>query len=181
MKGLPIFKKLSVRIFILFTAALSMHACGNDDKGINDSFTCQKFWTTLDLNSICDLDFPSSFTFGSLPPAGATIVCDAKVLENLVPDYTGIIVVTKTPSSSNARSAFDAKKSGVSSMNDLQDFDAGGDDGFIVKIAGTENYSYTAIKGAFLIAYNATVQTDSHSCLTKANHDAYMIAIVANL
>ncbi len=50
-----------------------------------------------------------------------------------------------------------------------------------MKISGTERYDYTAVKGSFLIQYDATVEPATNSCLSKVNHDAYMRVIVAKL
>lgn len=166
---------------LLLSTFLILYSCKKDDDKNNNSFSCDNYWSRVDLNNVCDLGFPASFTFDSPPQAGATTICIANVLQNAAPDYTGIILITKTPSNENAISAYEAKKSGVSPQNDIEDFDAGGERGFIVKIAGTERYDYNAVKGAFFIQYDATVAPATNPCLTKSNHDGYMRAIVNKL
>jgi hypothetical protein len=168
------------KALILFIAVFSFCSCGGDgDEG--NTFSCDNYWSKVNLNSICDLGFPGSFEFDSPPQAGATIMCLADVLENTAPAYTGNIIISRTGSNANAISAYEAKESGVSASHDMEDFDAGGEMGFIVKFAGTEHYEYTAVKGVYLIQYGGTVDTDIHACLTKVNHDAYMRALVAKL
>lgn len=175
------FTKIFIKGVLMSLIVLNLYSCKKDDDKNNNSFSCDNYWSTVNLNNVCDLGFPASFTFDSPPQAGATTICKANVLENAAPDYTGIILITKTPSNENAISAYEAKKSGVSPQNDIEDFDAGGERGFVVKIAGTERYDYTAVKGSFLIQYDATVEPATNSCLTKANHDAYMREIVDKL
>ncbi|HET8804716.1 MAG TPA: hypothetical protein VFM72_09070 [Aequorivita sp.] len=180
MKKLVFTGNLIKGLLFLFIAA-NLYSCkkGDDDNG--NSFTCENYWGRVDLNSICNLGFPASFTFDSPPQAGATTICIANVLQNSEPDYTGLILITKTPSNESAITAYEAKLSGISPQNDIEDFDAGGERGFIVKIAGTERYDYTAVKESFLIQYDASVEPDTNPCLTKVNHDAYMRLIVAEL
>jgi hypothetical protein len=178
MKSLSFLKNFNI---VQFIVVFSFCSCGSEDDKGSTSFSCDSYWSKVDFNSVCDLGFPNSFVFDSPPQAGATTLCLADVLENSKPNYNGNIIISKTPSNSNATSAYEAKKSGVSSSNDMQDFDAGGEKGFIVKISGTETYDYTAVKGVFLIQYSASVEPATHPCLTKANHDAYMRALVAKL
>lgn len=181
MKKLVFNRNFSTGVFILFLIS-SFYSCKSDDgDGGSNAFSCENYWEKVNLNGVCELGFPASFTFDSPPQAGQTTICIANVLENSVADYNGNIVITKTPSNENAISAYEAKKSAVSPQNEIQDFDAGGERGFIVKIAGTERYDYTAVKGKFLIQYSATADTSIHPCFTKSNHDAYMRALVAKL
>ncbi|HNR74950.1 MAG: hypothetical protein UZ12_BCD005002100 [Bacteroidetes bacterium OLB12] len=181
MKRSNNFKRSTSVFFPLLIAALSFYSCGGDDNKGGNSFSCDNYWSKVNLNSICNLGFPSSFTFDTPPQAGATTICLAHVLKNTEPDYIGTISIFKTPSNANALSAYNADKNLVHSDNELEDFDAGGEVGFRVKIAGTERYDYSAVKGAYWVQYTCVVQPDMHACLTLANHDAYMIALVASL
>lgn len=182
MKKLVFAKNFSTGVFVFFIATSSLYSCkSDDDKGGDNSFSCDNYWDRVELNNVCDLGFPNSFTFDSPPQAGTTTICIANVLENSVPDYNGRILITKTPSNQNAIDAYEAHKSAIHPTNDMQDFDAGGDRGLVVQILGTEQYNYAAVKGKFFVQYSSSVEPATHPCLTKANHDDYMRAIVAKL
>ncbi len=119
------FTKIFSKGVLMFFFVLNLYSCKKDDDKNDNSFICDNYWSIVDINSVCNLGFPASFTFDSPPQAGATTICKANVLENSSPDYTGIILITKTPSNQNAISAYEAKKSGVSPQNDIENFDAG--------------------------------------------------------
>ncbi len=182
MKKLVFAKFFSAGVFLTAIAVFSLYSCkSDDDSGDGNSFSCDNYWDRVNLNSVCDLGFPDSFTFDSPPQAGATTICIGNVLKNNIPDYNGRILITKTPSNENAIDAYEAHKSLISPSNDLQDFDAGGDRGLVVQIAGTQQFNYAAVKGKFFVQYSSYVAPDIQPCLTKANHDAYMRAVVAKL
>src|SRR5690606_2748607 len=143
MKNLVFVKKDSTGVFVFFIATYGFYSGkSDDDKAGDNSFSCDNYRDRVELKNVCDLRLPNSFTFDSPPQAGTTTNCIANVLENSAPNYSGRILITKTPSNQNAIDAYEAHKSAIHPTNDMQDFDAGGDRGLVVQILGTEQYNY---------------------------------------
>lgn len=169
------------RIFILAVAACALYSCGGNDDKTSTEFSCDSYWSRVDLNSVCNIGFPDSFNFDSPPQAGATTICQANVLANSSIGYDGIILVIKTPSPENAIASFEAEKSAVHPDNNILDFNAGGDESYAVEITGTDDYIYRAVKDEYIVKYSCTIAPDLHTCLTKANHEAYVRELVSKL
>lgn len=172
--------KITVLAIIFFVGITSFSKDKNDKN--NNGFNCDYYWEKVNLNSICDLDFPSSFTFDAPPKAGATIICQANMLANSGIGYNEIILIIKTPSADNAINSFETEKAAVHSYHTVLDFDGGGDRGYVIEMNGNPtDLIYRVQKGQYIVKYTCKVNPALHSCLTRANHEAYVQALVSKL
>ncbi len=171
--------KIAVLAIIFFVGITS---CSKDKEDNTNGFSCDSYWEKVNLNSICNLDFPSSFTFDAPPQAGATTICQANMLANSGIGYNEIILIIKTPSAENAISSFETEKAAVHSLHTVLEFDGSGDRGYVIEMNGDPaDLIYRVQKGAYIVKYNCKVNPALHSCLTRANHEAYVRALVAKL
>lgn len=172
--------KISILVIIFFVSNSSCSKNKSDDP--KSGFNCETYWNKVDLNSICDLDFPSSFIFDAPPAAGATVICQANMLANTGTGYNEIILIIKTPSADNAISSFETEKSVVHSSHTVIEFDGDGDRGYVIEMNGDPNdLIYRVQKGAYIVKYSCKVNPALHSCLTRANHEEYVKELVSKI